>query len=88
MITAVAALFARPAIKYGAIALVVVLLFALGWWAYSSAIDKGVAAGKADVTNQVQSKTIEATEKARQTKEQADEEVRSTPYPARVDGLR
>lgn len=50
--------------------------------------DAGEDAGSAAVKTEVQSKTIETINSAREAKEKADSEVRSTPYEGRVDGLR
>lgn len=49
---------------------------------------KGESAGSITVTNAVQQKTRETLDRARITKEKADEDVRRTPYSDRVDGLR
>lgn len=50
--------------------------------------NKGETAGTSAVKTEVQSKTIETLDAARNAKEKADEEVRRTPYGDRVDGLR
>lgn len=84
----IAAFFARPLVKWGALVLVVIALLSLGWCAYDRTIEKGEKAGAAAVTDAVQTKTINDVEKARQAKEKADDAVRTTPYPDRVDGLR
>lgn len=84
----VAAFLAKPAIKYAGIALLVVALIAAGFLGYHSIYSKGENAGAGEVKGAVQTETIKRTEKARETKEKADEEVRTTPYPDRVDGLR
>lgn len=48
---------------------------------------KGHEAGTGDIKTQVQTETIQRVERARIQKEQADEEVRHTPYSDRVDQL-
>lgn len=88
MLTTVAALFAKPTMKYGAIAVAVLLIFGAGFAAYNSIYNKGSKAGASEVKGAVQTETIKRVEKARETKEKADEEVRRTPYDDRVDGLR
>lgn len=49
---------------------------------------KGESEGSATVTKAVQEKTVETLDKARETKEKADADVRATPFSERVDGLR
>lgn len=49
---------------------------------------RGEAAGSSSVTSAVERKAVETIDKARKTKEQADEDVRRTPYDDRADGLR
>lgn len=50
--------------------------------------DRGERAGSGAVTTAVQTQTIQALDKARTTKEKADEDVQRTPYGDRADGLR
>lgn len=54
------------------------------YWTY----DEGRDAGSSAVKTEVQSKTIETINSAREAKERADAEVRATPYKEKVDGLR
>ena len=63
---------------------VVAVLLGGAWVIYN----KVETAGSSAVKEAVQAKTIETLNNARTTKEQADEEVRRTPYGDRVDGLR
>lgn len=49
--------------------------------------DKGETAGSSAVKTEVQSKTIETLDAAREAKEKADADVRATPYKEKVDGL-
>lgn len=49
---------------------------------------KGETAGSSKVTTSVQQETIKTLDAARQRKDNADAEVRSTPYEGRVDGLK
>lgn len=49
---------------------------------------EGKDAGSSAIKTEVQSKTIETINSAREAKEKADAEVRATPYQERVDGLR
>jgi len=49
---------------------------------------EGKDAGAGAVKTEVQSKTIEMLDAARNSKEKADAEVRATPYSERVDGLK
>ena len=50
--------------------------------------DKGGDAASAEIKATVATETIKTLDAARKTKEQADEEVRRTPFNDRVDGLR
>jgi uncharacterized membrane-anchored protein len=84
----IAAWFAKPAVKYGAIGLVVVALIAGTLLAVNRIYGKGETAGASSVTNAVQTETIKKLDAARKSKERTDEEVRRTPYDDRVDGLR
>jgi hypothetical protein len=84
----IAEFFARPAIKYGAIVLAVLLLIGGTLFAVGNIYGKGERAGASSVTTKVQTETIRKVDDARKAKEKADEEVRRTPYDDRVDGLR
>lgn len=88
MIAAALALFAKPAAKYVAVGLAFLALAGIVTYVLSNTFNKGVKSGESTVTIAVESKTIEATEKARKEKEAADEKIRATPYDDRVDGLR
>ena len=82
------AFFARPAVKYGAIGLAILLLIGATLFAVNRIYSKGEKAGAGDVATKVQAETIKQTEKARQDKEKADEAVRDKPVDAVIDGLR
>lgn len=86
--SAIAAFFARPAIKWGLIGLAVLALIAGTLFIVNRIYSKGEQAGQTKVITDVQADTIKEVDKARQQKEKADEEVRRTPYDDRVDGLR
>lgn len=86
--TALAAWLARPAVKYAAIGLAVLVLIGGTLIVVGNIYGKGRKAGEAGVTSAVQTETIRQIEGARKEKEKADEEVRRTPYDDRVDGLR
>lgn len=88
MITLLTGWFAKPAIRYGAIALAAALLFGAGVLVYNQILDRGKREGEGLVIGKVQTETIKATEKARETREKAEDEVRRTPYDSNVDGLR
>lgn len=83
----IADLFAKPFVKYGAIALAVVALFVSAIVAYNSFANKFIRLGETKVIDAVQTKTIDDVEKARVKKEQTNDEVRKTPYSDRVDDL-
>lgn len=84
----IAEFFAKPAVKYGGLALLALLLVGGTLLAVRAIYSKGATAGGNEVTTQVQSETIHRLDDARTRKEQADDEVRRTPYDDRVDGLR
>lgn len=86
--SAIAAFFAKPAIKYGLIVLAVLGIAFAVWLALHGEFKKGEATGKATVTNAVQTETIKKIEDARQSKEKTDEIVRQTPYDDKVEGLK
>jgi len=80
--------FAKPLVKYGALALALLMIAGVVAWVLNNQYNKGEASGETKVIDAVQTDTITKTEKARTDKEKADEEVRKTPYDDRVDGLR
>lgn len=82
------AFLAKPAVKYAAIGIAILLLIGGTLYAVNRIYSKGETAGASVVTNAVQTETIKKIEDARQSKEKTDEEVRRTPYDDRVDGLR
>lgn len=84
----IAELFAKPAIKYGAILLGVLAIAGGVVYFQTTWFNKGMASGEAKVTTAVEATTIKATEKARINKDKADAEVQATPFDDRVDGLR
>lgn len=83
----IGAFFAKPLIKYGAIALVLLGLVGFALWYIDDVRDEGAEAGASTVINEVQAETIKKLHEAQQSKEKTDEEVRRTPYDDRVDGL-
>lgn len=76
--------FARPLL----ISLAVLAIGAAVALTLNSYYKKGEKAGESIVIEKVQTETIKRTEKARDTKEKADDAVRATPYDANVDSLR
>jgi uncharacterized membrane-anchored protein len=88
MIPVVATWLAKPAVKYGLIALAVLSLVGGTLLIVRNIYSKGEKAGGAGVTSAVQTETIRQVDDARKAKEKADAEVRRTPYEDRVDGLR
>lgn len=64
--------------------LVVALIGGVFLWVFN----KGEKAGSSAITTKVQQETIKTLDKARQTKDQADRDVKSKPYDERVDGLK
>lgn len=88
MIAAVGTWLAKPAVKYAAIGLAVLVLIGATAWVLRSEFNKGRKAGEAGVTSAVQTETIRQVDDSRKAKEKADAEVRRTPYEDRVDGLR
>jgi hypothetical protein len=84
----VPAFLAKPAIKYGALALAILALIVGTLWVVSSIYGKGEKSGKAEVTTKVQTETIKKTDEARKDKEKANETVRDKPIDAVIDGLR
>ena len=84
----IAAFFARPLVKYGAIAVGVLLLVGGTLFIVNRIYSKGETAGASGVTNAVQTETIKKIEDARKSKEKTDEEVRKTPYDDKIEGLR
>lgn len=85
---AIAAWLAKPAAKWilgaAAIAAVAIAVAAV----LRGEFNKGEAAGKAAVTQEVQRQTIRTIEGARESKEKADEAVRSDPVDSVIDSLR
>ncbi|TAJ89748.1 hypothetical protein [Reyranella sp.] len=88
MIPAIAAWLAKPVVKYSLIALAVFILIGGTLLIVRNIYSKGEKAGTVGVTSAVQTETIRKVDDARKAKEKADDEVRSTPYEERVDGLR
>ena len=84
----IAAWLAKPAVKYGGIALLALGLVVGALLVVNHIYRKGETAGAGKVTGAVQSETIRKLEDARKSKEKTDEDVRRTPYDDRVDGLR
>lgn len=84
----VAAFLAKPLVKYGLIALVVVGLVVGTGLVINHIYKKGETAGAGAVTGAVQKKTIETIDSGRKDKEAADEKTLTTPFNDRVDGLR
>lgn len=88
MFAPVAAFFAKPAAKYGAIALGVLLLIAATVFVIDRIYSKGEEAGAGKVTGAVQTETIKKLDEARKEKAKTDEKVRSAPIDSVIDGLR
>jgi hypothetical protein len=82
------AFLARPAIKYGAIAVGVLLLIGATLFIVNRIYSKGEKSGASEVTTKVQTETIKKTDEARKDKVEADEKVRDKPIDAVIDGLR
>jgi hypothetical protein len=84
----IAAFFAKPLVKYGAIALGILALV-VGVVIYLDSVRKeGRKAGAAEVTGAVQTETIKKTDEARKDKVEADEKIRAKPIDGVIDGLR
>jgi hypothetical protein len=84
----IAAWFAKPLVKYGAIALGILALI-VGVVIYLDSVrNEGRKAGAADVTTKVQEKALQELDAARKSKEKTDEEVRKTPYDDKLEGLK
>jgi hypothetical protein len=81
-------LFAKPAVKWGAIGIAILLLIGATLFAVKRIYGKGETAGKAEVTTKVQEETIKKTDEARKGKVEADETIRAKPIDAVIDGLR
>jgi len=88
VIAVITGFFAKPAIRYALLAAALLLLVGLTVYVVAGIYNKGEKAGASTVTDAVQTKTITDVEKARQTKEKADIDVRNAPYSDRVDSLR
>lgn len=86
--TWISSMAAKPAVKFGAIALVALALVGGTVWVLRGEFSKGEKAGAAGVTNAVQTETIRRTNEALQDKERANEKARDTPIDSVIDGLR
>jgi hypothetical protein len=82
------AFFAKPAVKYGAIALAIVGLIVIVVLYLDNVRDEGKKAGAAEVTGAVQTETIKKLDEARTDKAKSDEKIRNTPIDGVIDGLR
>ena len=82
------AFLAKPAVKYGALAIALVVLVGVVGWYIRDTREDGKKSGAAEVTTKVQTETIKKTDEARKDKVQADEKVRDKPIDAVIDGLR
>ena len=82
------AFLAGPALKYGLIGLGILALIAGALFYVDSVRRDGKKAGASEVTTKVQEETIKKTDEARKDKEKANEEVRTKPLDAVIDGLR
>ena len=88
MIPAAALAFlSKPVVKAGLITLAFVLIAGTTAWYIRDVREDGKKTGTADVTNAVQSKTIETQEKSRIEREKTDADVRAIPYRDRLDEL-
>jgi len=83
----IATFFAKPLVKYGAVALATVALIGGVLLYLNSVENKGRAAGKAEVTGAVQADTIKKTQDAVKAKDKADDDVSKTPYRDLIDNL-
>ncbi len=84
---AIVAWLAKPAVKWGAVALAVLAMAGIVTWVLTSTYKAGTTAGKAEVTGAVQKKTIETTTEHQQRKDRIDDEVAKTPYKDKLDAL-
>ena len=82
------AFLAKPAVKYGAMALAVVGLVVVVVLYIDGVRRDGKKAGAAEVAGAVQTETIKKLDEARKEKAKADEKVRNAPIDGVIDGLR
>lgn len=88
MIPAAALAFlSKPLVKVGLATLAFALIVGVTAWYIRDVREDGKKAGAAEITNAVQSKTIETQEKSRVEREKTDADVRSVPYRDRLDEL-
>lgn len=88
MIPAAALAFlSKPVVKAGLIVLAFALVAGGVAWYIRDVREDGKKAGAAEITNAVQSKTIETQEKSRVEREKTDADVRAVPYRDRLDEL-
>lgn len=82
------AFFAKPLVKYGALAIAVLLLVG-GVVLYIDGVRReGRKDGAATVTNAVQADNIKQNEAARREKDKANAKASDTPVDVLIDGLR
>lgn len=81
------AFLATPLAKAAAITLIAALLMGGAAWLLRDQFAEGKKAGTAEVTNAVQSETLDTLRKAQERKDQVDDEVSRTPYKDAVDRL-
>ena len=82
------AFLAKPAVKYVALGIAILLLIGGTLFAVNRIYSKGEDASRAKVISDVQTETIQKTDEARKDKERANETVRDKPIDAVIDGLR
>ena len=83
----VAAFLAKPAVKYGAIALAIVGMIVVVVLYLDGVRSDGKKAGAAEVTGAVQTETIKKVDEARKEKAKTDEKIRNAPLDSVIDGL-
>lgn len=81
------AFLASPLAKAGAITLVAALVMGGTAWLLRDQFAEGKKAGAAEITNAVQTETVNTIRKAQERKDHVDDEVRKTPYKEAVDQL-
>jgi len=87
IVAGVLAFLSKPVVKIGLATLAFMLVVGAVAWYIRDVRDDGKKAGAAEITNAVQSKTIETQEKSRVEREKTDADVRAVPYRDRLDEL-
>lgn len=81
------AFLATPLAKAAAITLIAAVLMGTAAWLLRDQFAEGKKAGAADVTNAVQTETLDTLRKAQERKDHVDDEVSRAPYKDAVDRL-